>query len=461
MSELGTRWKTVRLGDVAKTSSGGTPKRGVSAYYGGGIPWVKSGELGDSTVYETEETITEAGLKGSSAKLFPKGTLCVALYGATVGKLGILGIDAATNQAVCGIFLPPELDTYFSYYFLESKRRELIDMGKGGAQPNISQEIVRNIEILLPQVDEQRKIVSEIEKQFTRLDAGVTALKRVQANLKRYRASVLKAACEGRLVPTEHELARKEGRTYETGEQLLARILTERRQKWQGRGKYKEPAKPDATKLPQLPKGWTWATIEQIAASIVDCPHSTPKWRTHGRVCVRTTEFRPGFLDLSKVRFVSEEAYQERIARLEPHAGDILYSREGGILGIACQVPQGTSLCLGQRMMLIRPSAYVVSRFVMDWLNAPFILNLVKSLISGSAAPHLNVGEIRQFSIPLAPLSEQKRIVAEVERRLSVIDELDAVVSANLQRATRLRQSILQTSFSGINNTNVKANSLV
>ena len=150
-------WKMIRLGDVAKTGSGGTPKRGVSTYYGGGIPWVKSGELGDSTVYETSETISKAGLENSSAKLFPKGTLCVALYGATVGKLGILGVEAATNQAVCGIFLPEELDTRFAYRFLESKRRDLIEMGKGGAQPNISQEIIRDLQFPLPPPNEQKK----------------------------------------------------------------------------------------------------------------------------------------------------------------------------------------------------------------------------------------------------------------------------------------------------------------
>ena len=120
-------------------------------------------------------------------------------------------------------------------------------------------------ELPKPELDEQREIVAEIEKQFTRLEAGVAALRRVQANLKRYRAAVLKAACEGKLVPTEAELARQEGRTYETGAQLLERILTERRQNWNGKGKYKEPAAPDTTNLPELPEGWTWATVEQLS----------------------------------------------------------------------------------------------------------------------------------------------------------------------------------------------------
>ena len=209
--ELPTGWKIARLGDIAITTSGGTPRRDKPHYYGGTIPWVKSGELGDRVVHETSETLTDEGLASSSAKVFPKGTLCIALYGATVGKLGILGIDAATNQAVCAVFPPEGLDTRYLYRFFEGKRRELIEQGKGGAQSNISQGIIRDTLLPVPPLAEQRRIVAEIEKQFTRLEAGVAALQRVQANLKRYRAAVLKAACEGRLVPTEAELRKDEG----------------------------------------------------------------------------------------------------------------------------------------------------------------------------------------------------------------------------------------------------------
>ena len=117
--------------------------------------------------------------------------------------------------------------------------------------------------------------MAEIEKQFTRLDASVAALKRVQVNLKRYRASVLKAACEGKLVPTEAELAQSEGRDYEPADRLLERILSERRARWDSqekrRGKYKEPVTPDTSDLPELPKGWVWATVDQL---IVDSPQN-------------------------------------------------------------------------------------------------------------------------------------------------------------------------------------------
>ena len=129
-------WSTV--GEIAETQTGGTPSRRSAHFFQGHIPWVKSGELRDGVVHATEERITEDALDSSNAKLFPKGTLCIALYGATIGKLGILGMEATTNQAICGIFLPEGMETRFVYYFLESIRPDLIKLGQGGAQPNIS-----------------------------------------------------------------------------------------------------------------------------------------------------------------------------------------------------------------------------------------------------------------------------------------------------------------------------------
>ena len=137
---------------------------------------------------------------------------------------------------------------------------------------NISSTKLSGITLKVPPFPEQRRIVAEIEKQFTRLDASVAALKRVQANLKRYRASVLKSACKGKLVPTETELARSEGRDYEPADRLLERILSERRAQWESqekrRGKYKEPTPPDTTDLPDLPVGWVWSRFEQVVSTL-------------------------------------------------------------------------------------------------------------------------------------------------------------------------------------------------
>lgn len=160
-SELLSQWIKTPLDAIATTTSGGTPNRKQPDFYGGGIPWVKSGELNDSYIFETEETITQEGLKNSSAKLFPAGTLLIAMYGATVGKTAILKIPAATNQAVCGISPDTErADSDFLRYYLISEREELLSQRYGGAQPNISQNIIRNFTVQLPPLPEQRKIAA-------------------------------------------------------------------------------------------------------------------------------------------------------------------------------------------------------------------------------------------------------------------------------------------------------------
>lgn len=203
LPKLPQTWVWVRLDQIAQTASGGTPDRSRADYFGPGIPWVKSGELGDSLVHETSEQITGLGLRNSSAKIFPKGTLCIALYGATVGRLGILGIDAATNQAVCGIFLPPQVHTGFAYHFLESIRASLVGSGRGGAQPNISQEIVRRTLLPLPPRQEQEQIVAEVERRLSVVDE---IEKQVDAGLRRaarLRQSILRRAFEGKLVPQD------------------------------------------------------------------------------------------------------------------------------------------------------------------------------------------------------------------------------------------------------------------
>jgi type I restriction enzyme, S subunit len=155
-------WEKKKLGDICETTSGGTPNRSKREYFEGNIPWVKSGELDKGLIIDTEEKITEEALRNSSAKLFPKGTLLIALYGATIGKLAFLGIDACTNQAICGIFKNDKIDSEFLYYFLLYKKPSLINKGVGGGQPNISQAIIKNLILPIPSVSIQQQIVSEL-----------------------------------------------------------------------------------------------------------------------------------------------------------------------------------------------------------------------------------------------------------------------------------------------------------
>ncbi len=401
--------------------------------------------------------------------LFAKITPCMENGKVAIARGLVAGVGAGSTEFHVlrpSSALRPEL---LLHYMLQEEFRKSARARMTGTagQLRVPTGFLEEQTIPVPPYPEQHRIVETIESYFTRLDDAVATLERAQRNLKRYRASVLKAAVEGRLVPTEAELARAEGRDYEPASVLLERILAERRRRWEEaeltkvkakgetpkderwKAKYKEPGAPATSDLSELPEGWCWATVDQVCFNIVDCPHSTPKWASAGHICIRTTEFRPGRLLLDGVRFVSDGTYQERIQRLRPEAGDILYSREGGILGIACRIPPGVEVCMGQRMMLMRAASPGTACYLMHFLNSPQVLRRVSALTGGSASPHLNVGDIRSFPVPLPPENEVVRIAGAIDGFLSVVDCIDKSVVDNLTRLARLRQSILKWAFEG------------
>jgi len=317
--------------------------------------------------------------------------------------------------------------------------------------------------IKLPPLHEQTRIV---EKHFTRLDAAVAAVKRVQANLKRYRAAVLKAACEGRLVPTEAELARKEGRSYETGEQLLARILKERRAKWEAaqlakmqasgkppnndewKKKYKEADKPDTATLPSLPKGWVWTSFGQVFGVFVGATpsrakpeywHGTIPWVSSGEV---------GFCRIQQTREqISDLGLANASTVLHP-PGTVLLGMigEGKTRGQAAILD--ISACNNQNSAAIRIAGTgIPAEYVYRYLEGQY--ERTRTLGSGNNQPALNRTRVEQMVFPLAPLSEQHRIVSELEGKLSLIDALKREAERALPHSDRLRQSILKRAFEG------------
>jgi type I restriction enzyme, S subunit len=330
-------------------------------------------------------------------------------------------------------------------------RNAVVRLQAGSTRKRISRKNLATIPFPIPPLPNQVQIAEEIEKQFSRLDAGVGALRRTQEKLKKYRAAVLKAACEGRLVPTEAELAKKEGRTYETGPQLLARILATRRKKWQGRGKYKEPAMPDTKNFPSLPEGWAWATIEQITSLVgtggtpyrgkrVYWERGTIPWITSGSLNNNTV--------ISSQEFITPLAVQETNAKIFP-AGTILIALygEGKTRGKVAELGINAATNQACAALLFDRFNSGVRRYLKVFLKKNY--EDIRRLSSGGVQPNLNLSIVRQTCIPLPPLCEQERIVDETERQLSVVEGLETAISANLQRTDRLRQSVLQNAFLG------------
>lgn len=228
-------WEETTLGVVARWSSGGTPSRSNPAYFGGPIPWVKTGELRESYITSAEESLTLLGLQNSSAKLFPAGTVLIAIYGATIGRVGILGIEAATNQA-CAAAIPVEgkMTRDYLYYFLRAEKAALIEKGQGGAQPNISQAILKEHEINLPSLPEQAEIVRRVEALFAIADRLEQRYQSALASFDRLTPALLAKAFRGELVPQDP--------TDEPAAVLLERIRAQRGAEGTGPKRGRKPA---------------------------------------------------------------------------------------------------------------------------------------------------------------------------------------------------------------------------
>jgi len=446
------------LGEVCKTTSGGTPSRSKPHYFEGTIPWVKSGELPDGIVVQNSEYISDEAISNSSAKLLPAGTLLVALYGATVGKLGILSRPAATNQAVCAIFPSDAINTKFLFWYLLAKRPWLIGQAAGGAQPNISQGVVRSLLVPVMPLAAQHEIVAGIEKQFSRLDEAVANLQRVKANLKRYKASVLKDAVEGRLVPTEAELARREGRSFETGELLLQRILGERKNLWSGRGKYKSPISVDSALQESQPEGWASVSWETILAP----EDGSFKRGPFGSALTKAIFVHSGFKvyeqycpindDCSFARYYITREKFEALKGFAVRAGDYLISCSGVTLGRITRVPEKFDPgVINQALLRVRLNPTVIDHgYFLHLFRGPLFQTQIFEQSAGAAIPNVRgVAELKAMPMPLPPLPEQRRIADEVERRLSLIRSVETEVDVNIKRAQALRQSTLSKAFVG------------
>ena len=307
---------------------------------------------------------------------------------------------------------------------------------------------------ILPPLPEQHRIVAEIEKQFTRLDASVFSLKRVQANLKRYRASVLKAACEGKLVPTEAELARAEDRDYEPADILLERILAQRRAHWKSqknrRGKYKETVAPDTSALLDLPEGWVWATLDQLATIGTGSTPLTSNaaYYQDGSVpWITSSALNDPVVSFAR-NYVTSQAVEEYRLSLYPiHTLLVAMYGEGKTRGKCSELMFPSTINQAIAAVTMEDSADDSRAYSKVFLHSNY--EATRRLSSGGVQPNLNLGLIKGLAMPLPPLAEQRRIVAEVERRLSVIQQAEAAIEANLTRTNRLRQSILKQAFAG------------
>ena len=468
-------WEKLHLREAAsKVGSGATPMGGRESYHTTGIPLIRSQNV-------RFEGFTEDGLAYLDANqaasldnaVVRRNDVLLNITGASIGRVTLAPAHmdgARVNQHVTIIRLRDGIDPSFVRWFIASpsQQRQINSIQVGVTRQALTKDIILRFELPLPPLNEQRRIVEKIEELFSDLDAGVAALKRAKANLKRYRAAVLKSAVEGKLT----EEWRAKHPHAEPASKLLARILTERRQKWESdqlakfasngkqppkgwKEKYVEPARPDATRLPDFPppEVWTWTTLDAIAyvTKLAGFEYTKfVKYDPDGDLAVIKAENagKHGFrrTEYSRVRFESVKLLARSVLR----GGELLMVFVGVGVGQVAIVPNDQPYFLGPNIGMIRISVpYVRSHFCELFLRSSHGYKLSTSFVKAVAQPSLSMGTIRQIPILLPPPKEQEQILSEVAERLSQIDAAETAIEHGLLRAARLRQSILKQAFEG------------
>ena len=447
-------WAWTRVSEIGNTTSGGTPLRSKKEYYSGKIPWLKSGELEDNLITDTQEKITDSGLKNSNAKIFPQGTLLIALYGATVGKTGILAIPASTNQAVCAIFTEDStIDKKYLWFYLRYKRKDLARQSFGGAQPNISQEIIRNLDVPLPPLLEQHRIVGRVEELLQELRTMKEALEKAFAFGKQFRQSVLAKALRGEF--TERDPSD------ESAQKLLERIKQERRRKWEEelratgkeprKCKYEEPQPVVTEGLPELPEGWSWSRVDGVAAVRLGRQRS-PKNRPgkFARKYVRVANVFRDRLDLSDIKEM--DFPRGEFERYHLRRGDLLLceGQSPELVGRCAIWNEEIPDCCFQNTLIRVRCVLVNSRYMLYvFCHAADKGDFAVLATQGVNIAHLGATRLASYAIPIAPLNEQGRIVETIDGLFRQTEVTERNIHSGLQLQEQLEKAVVAKAFRG------------
>lgn len=387
-------WETKKMPDVVKWSSGGTPKATVKEYYeNGDIPWLIIGDLNDGIVNTAATKITELGLNNSSAKLVPVGTLLIAMYG-SIGKLGITGMECCTNQAIAFAKEMYGVTTEYMFYYLSLMKSKLISLGKGGTQKNISLTVLNSIDVVVPPITEQQRIVDRIEELFSQLDSAVETLNKTKQQLAVYRQAVLKEAFSN----------------------------------------IKDTA-----------------TIREVSTLVTSGSRGWAKYYSNqGAKFIRIGNLTRDSIDIvfDDVQYVELPDKAEGLrSKLQPNDVLVSITADLGSIGL---VPQNIGEAyINQHIAVVRFKNTDQGKFMAWYLKSDYGQKDLLKNKRGAGKLGLGLDDIRDSKVPVVSDDIAESIVNIIEARISVCDSIEKTVDTALQQAEAMRQSILKKAFEG------------
>ena len=427
--KLPENWCWTYLGSPIRWGSGGTPSRKNPDYYDGDIPWIKTGELNDEVIVQTEEHISQEAVKSSSAKLFPINTVAIAMYGATIGKTGIIGIPATTNQAcACGVCSSAVYYKYL-FYYAQSQKEAFIKKGKGGAQPNISQEIIKGHEFPLAPLAEQQRIVDRIESLFAKLDEAKEKAQTVLDSFETRKAAILHKAFTG-------ELTKKWRDNNRTSDSHLENIS-------------------ECDYVPQnecpcnLPENWKWVRLGALGYTNIGLTYSPKDKSEHGTIVLRSGNIQNGLMDYADVVRVDMKIPENKMC----NKGDILICARNGSKSLVGKtaIVDADGMSYGAFMAIFR-SKY--NPFIYYFLNSHFFRDLIDQDVGTTTINQVTQAIIKNLAFPFAPEQEQAEIVYILDNLLAKEQQAKQAAEAVLEKIDLMKKAILARAFRGELGTN-------
>lgn len=414
---------------------------------------------------------------GSNKQIVSKNSVLLCKINPKINRVWIVG-DYSHNRKIAStewiVFnsvtgLDPE---YLCYFMRDSKFRDYLTSnvsGVGGSLTRIRPSLLDDYTLPLAPLAEQQRIVKEIDRQVAELEIGITNLKDMMTKLKKLRKETLKAACEGKLVPNESKLAFEGEREYESGAQLLERILKERHRKWEldqrtkmqirgqepkdnkWKSKYQEPAMPDTTNLPELPQGWIWTLTQQLGEIQLGRQRAPQNISKHYPTkYIRAANITENGLDLSDVLEMEFEPHERERYYLQD--GDIVLSEASGSptqVGKPAvwrnQIPE---CCFQNTVIRLRPT-FVLSDYLLIVFKNYYTNGIFSKIAGGLGINHLSLDKFSKIAVALPPLIEQQQIIDEINKQSSLFDVSERAIQENLKYAEELRQIMLNQAFEG------------
>ena len=357
-----------KLGEIFEVGSGGTPSKNHPEYYGGSIPWIKTGDLKCEYLYGAEDYITEEGVNNSSAKMYAPDTVLIAMYGATIGATSILKIDACTNQACAAFKKSEKVIPEYLYYFFKSQKERFVKDGVGGTQPNISAGYLKNVEMEVPTLERQTEIVDILDKVNRIIEQRETELEELDNLIK------------SRFVEMFGTLKDNNGR-------------------------------------------FDIVTIEEVCSLIKDGTHQTPEYTedvVNGFKFLSSKDVMSQKIDWTDIRYIPVELHEKLYSTIQPKRNDILMSKNGVNYGVAAVNDTDEVFDIYVSLALLRPMEVINPVYFRCAINNPDTKRQFDSSIKGIGVPNLHLGEIKKTKIILPPLSMQN----EFENFVIQVDKL-------------------------------------